>query len=196
MFFTMLRRPRSALEMKIVFDFRKAREKNSATICGCIDKQQYEWGAQRSGVPAEQVRQAVEKWMIVRPLPYLSACRFNGVTKLFADLKAAGISTGIFSDYPADQKLRALGLEADVTLSAVDAEVDCFKPAPKGLRVIAEKLHVPLEECLFVGDRDDKDGECARRAGMPYLILKKPGRYFARSGLADLTAIWRKSCKK
>jgi len=56
-------------------------------------------------------------------------------------------------------------------VSATDADVDWLKPDPKGLIIPASKLKTPVKECLFIGDRDDMDGECARRAGMPYLIL-------------------------
>ena len=39
----------------------------------------------------------------------------------------------------------------------------------------AAKLKIPKEACLFIGDEDNKDGECARRAGMPCVILA-PGK--------------------
>ncbi|WP_196795358.1 HAD hydrolase-like protein [Richelia intracellularis] len=32
-------------------------------------------------------------------------------------------------------------------------------------------MGVSVEDCLLIGDRDDRDGECARRAGMKYFIL-------------------------
>lgn len=42
-----------------------------------------------------------------------------------------------------------------------------------GLFVIVETLGVSVEDCLFIGDRDERDGECARKAGMTYLLLER-----------------------
>ena len=62
-------------------------------------------------------------------------------------------------------------LRAQVIVSATCAGVNRLKPDPAGLLVAAEKLGVPAAECLFIGDQEAKDGACARRAGMPSLIL-------------------------
>ena len=56
---------------------------------------------------------------------------------------------------------------------STDREVDRLKPDPTGLFVTAKKLQVAVENCLYVGDRDEKDGACARNAGMKYLILDR-----------------------
>lgn len=109
--------------------------------------------------------------MFGRPLAYLRSCRYPSAQALFSHLQQQGIPVGVFSDYPAVDKLRALGLTAQVVLSAICAEVNRSKPDPTGLLVAAAKLGVPALECLFIGDQEAKDGECARRAGMPYLIL-------------------------
>ncbi len=196
MFFTVLLRPQTLKELKIVFDFRNAREKYGAAAAGRIDRMQYEWGARRSKVPAAMVREVVRKWMFEKPLRYLPSCRFEGVLEAFVQLRAAGIRIGVFSDYPAMEKLQCLGLRADVVVSADDEAVGRLKPAPEGLRYTAEKLCIPVDECLFIGDRDDKDGECARRAGMAYLIPARPDRYFSRSRIDHMTDTWRNSWKK
>ena len=31
-------------------------------------------------------------------------------------------------------------------------------------------MGIPKETCLFIGDRDDRDGACARKEGINYLI--------------------------
>lgn len=50
---------------------------------------------------------------------------------------------------------------------------------PDGLNYITKKLKVSPEDCLFIGDRQEMDGECAIRANMPYLIIeKKPYNQF------------------
>jgi phosphoglycolate phosphatase/putative hydrolase of the HAD superfamily len=58
-----------------------------------------------------------------------------------------------------------------------DESVNRMKPDPLGLIILAERLRIPVESCLLIGDRDERDGECARRAGMPYLIkVRQPAK--------------------
>lgn len=171
-------------DIKVLQDFRRARERNALSAVSDIENRQYFWGARTSGVPEDRVRRIIEDWMLNRPLRYLPSCRYAGIVKLFGRLKEIGIRTGVFSDYPAGKKTEALGLVPDVIVSATDVEVDRLKPDPKGLLVAAGKLETPVGQCLFVGDRDDKDGECARRAGMPYLIMER--KRWKRSSESDL----------
>jgi len=168
-----LTNPAGVMDLKILSDFRKAREKNAHFLCGNIEIMQFEWGANKSRVSVEKVRKIVKDWMFIRPLQYLSACCYPEVTDLFALLKKKNIRTAIFSEYPALEKLNALNLKPDIIVCSTEADIDRLKPDPKGLFVAASKLGVPIEQCLFIGDRDDKDGECARRAGMPYLIMNR-----------------------
>jgi FMN phosphatase YigB (HAD superfamily) len=190
--------PTGLTDLKIVWDFRKTRHKNVSLIDSDIEERQFEWGAKASKTSVDKVRQVIQEWMFTKPLSHLSTCCFPGTRDLFSKLKEKRIPIGIFSDYPAKDKLQALGLEVDVMVSATDAEVDRLKPDPKGLIVAASKLNTPVKECLFIGDRDDKDGECARRAGMPYLILNRKRRNFSLNSFNTFTDIveWLQSCSK
>ena len=185
----LLAHPTGLMDLKILWDFRRAREMNSFLIDGDIGERQFEWGARTSKVSAEKVRQVVQYWMFTRPLFYLGACRYPGVDDLFSKLKEKRIPIGVFSDYPAKDKLHALSLEVDVMVSSTDLDVSRLKPDPKGLIVTASKLNTSVEECLFVGDRDDKDGECARRAGMPYLILNRKKRSCSPNSFKTFTPL-------
>lgn len=135
-----------------------------------VESSQYVWGAHASGVSAKDVRGMVKKWIFNAPLKYLPSCCYSGVLDFFDNLKHRKIATAIFSDYPAKDKLAALGLLTDNIFCSTDKNIDRLKPNPKGLFFIVEALGVLVDQCLFIGNRD---GECARRAGMPYLILNK-----------------------
>jgi len=187
----LLAHPTGLSDLKILWDFRKAREKNASLIDGDIEERQFEWGAKASNVSVERVRRVVQNWMFTRPLSHLDDCCYPGVRELFSHLKEKSIPVGIFSDYPAREKLLALNLEVNVMVSATDLEVGRLKPDPKGLIVTASKLNTPVKECLFVGDRDDKDGECARCAGMPYLILNRRRRDYSLNSFSTFTEIIR-----
>lgn len=185
-----IRSPLTVYDFKIIWDFRRARERNQFSRETDIAQKQYIWGAACSHVSEARVRQVVREWMFARPLRYLPACRYKGVRKLFQHLSEHGVRIGIFSDYPAEEKLEALGLQADVVVCALDREVDRLKPDPKGLHVAADKLGVSATDCLVIGDRDDKDGKCARAAGMPFLLTKRHQSYEQSSDLYREIESW------
>jgi HAD superfamily hydrolase (TIGR01549 family) len=160
-------------DMKILWNFRKMRESWSPINVTDIERQQYLYGSKVLKVSPSVLQNIVQEWIYQRPLKHLSTCRFAEIEMVFTLLRQRAIPIGIFSDYPAHEKLKALRLEADVVVSATDKEVGRFKPDPLGLWVLAERLGIPVHDCLLVGDRDDRDGECARNAGMPYVILTR-----------------------
>ena len=126
------------------------------------------------------------------PWPIYGHAAILSAQALFSQFQRQGIPIGVFSDYPAMDKLRALGLTAQVIVSATCAEVNRLKPDPTGLLVAAAKLGAPAPECLFIGDQEAKDGECARRAGMPCLILASRRKNRQLHGLAA----WLKDAKQ
>lgn len=167
-----LTHPRYLHELKVIRDFRRERENRAFETVVDLENAQYNWVAQASELSPESVRTVVQKWIFNSPLRHLPSCRYPSVLKLFDILSNRGIATAIFSDYPAEKKLAILRLSPCCIVCSTDRNVGCLKPNPKGLFAVAETLGVSVDHCLFIGDRDEKDGECARRAGMPYLILE------------------------
>ena len=125
---------------------------------------------QATGHDEHRVRAIAEEWMDRRPLPYLAACRYAGVAQLFDGLRRHGKRIGVVSDYPAGAKLAALGLAADVIVSATDPRVGILKPHPRGLLDLVAQAGVAPGATLLIGDRVERDGEAARRAGVASLI--------------------------
>jgi phosphoglycolate phosphatase/putative hydrolase of the HAD superfamily len=158
-------------DLKILMDFRKEREKQQYSPVNDLENAQYVWGAKASNVSEERVRDIINKWIYKVPLKYLHRCRFPDVHEFFNNLSRHHIVTAVFSDYPAKDKMTSLRLHSDYIFCATDSNIDRLKPNPKGLFVISEKIGIPVEKCLFIGNRDDRDGECARKACMPYLII-------------------------
>jgi phosphoglycolate phosphatase/putative hydrolase of the HAD superfamily len=175
LFFVLAGNPLFIRDIKVLHTFRKKRELLSecSDTIGGIDNRQYAEAAQASGLGIVEVRRIVNDWIFEKPLKHLARCVYPGVKDLFSILRQKNYKIGIFSDYPCHAKLQALGLEADAMVCATDEQVDRFKPHPAGLLFTAKALGVPVTNCFFIGDRNDKDGECARRAGMPYLILPR-----------------------
>ena len=118
---------------------------------------------------ADEVRAAVERWMHQAPLPYVAAAADPGAARLFADLRARGVAIAVVSDYPAEAKLAALGLAADVVVASEDPDVDVLKPHPAGILAALARLGVAPERALTIGDRSERDGAAARRAGTGFV---------------------------
>lgn len=162
--------------------FRRERERLAEEGTEGIARRQYERPADRLGVDPDELRAEVEEWMLRRPLRHLGRFRAAGAARFFAELRERGIRIGVLSDYPAAAKLEALGLAADATVAATDPDVDRLKPDPAGLIRLLDRLGTAPDACLVIGDRDERDGECARRAGAACLLrAARPGPVRFRS---------------
>lgn len=168
-------RPWRIRELLILRDFRIEREKRSGYVCNDLENAQYKWCADKGNYSQSLVKHVVEHWMFDFPNQYLSGCVYPGVESFFESIKKNGLLIAVYSDYKADDKLKAMGLEADLIVCSTDPHIDRLKPDPAGILYIANQLNVKPEQCLFIGDRHELDGKCAINAGSPYLIVdKKP----------------------
>lgn len=160
----------------VVATFRRTREQlRAAAAHETLERRQYEVVADTLQCSCDEVERIVQEWIYERPLKWLSMCRRAGVLELLDWLQARGVPRGIFSDYPAHDKLRALGLgdRFDVVLSAVDPGIGVFKPHPRGFIAAAEKWGVAPQRVLYVGDRLDVDAAGAVAAGMQCAVLTR-----------------------
>ena len=90
-------------------------------------------------------------------------------------VRRAGAKVAIVSDLTLEVQL--LKLETFGVLPLIDAlvtseEVPLDKPAEAIFHLGMARLGTSAEACIMVGDRDDKDGEGARRLGMPYFQIE------------------------
>lgn len=137
-----------------------------------LKDRQIEIAARTSSLPEECVREHVRRWMEEEPLVFLKKFRLEGVEGLLRELRERRMRLGVFSDFPARKKLKALGIEEsfEVVVSAHDPGVQRFKPDPRGLRAVLEQLGVEAEEAIYVGDRPSIDGLAAERAGVSFVL--------------------------
>ncbi len=133
--------------------------------------------AARTGLPVAEIEQLANEWMQKRPLKYLRRWRAPGLDALVSWLAGRGIPMGVLSDYPAAEKLAALGLGAvfSPVLWTGDPEIAAFKPHPRGFLRAAAIWHLPPAEVLVVGDRVDADAAGAAAAGMPCVLIGRSG---------------------
>ena len=160
--------------LRILSAYRRAQEQlRERPIEGDLATAQLQLACTRAGADAQRVRALVARWMEEAPLPLLPRFMDPGLPELLQAAKRRGLRLGVFSDYPATDKLRALGVADffDVVLTAQDPAVNRFKPDPSGLREVFRRLGAEGAEALYVGDRAAVDAAAARAAGVPCVIL-------------------------
>lgn len=98
-------------------------------------------------------------------------CRpFPWVKPRLEELREQGIKVALYSDYGfAKEKLQALGIEPQLFDLIVDApSLGGLKPSIESAQRLMQMLQVQTQATLIVGDRDDTDGETARRLGAAF----------------------------
>jgi HAD superfamily hydrolase (TIGR01549 family) len=121
----------------------------------------------------QTVAECVGQWIEREPLGLVRRYLRPGLHDFIDACVENGLRLGLLSDYPAEPKLHALGLEGvfDAVLSAQSPEIGVFKPNPRGLLALARRLEVDASECVYIGDRPEIDGRAAWAAGMRCLIV-------------------------
>ena len=123
-------RKRDWKPVSVLRTYRRIREGLAEEEAGDFEASAIARASALEGCPAETVRAIVAEWVLRRPLPYLALCRYPGVIELFACLRRKNKTIRILSDYPARAKLAALGLAADLIVSAADAGIGLLEAAP------------------------------------------------------------------
>lgn len=123
------------------------------------------------GRDPNDVQAIVSDWMVRRPCKHVAN---NTNHRLFEEIRAfraSGGKTACVTDYPAREKLDAMGateLFDCIIASGERAGPPRLKPHPAGYLRAAEVLGVAPKHCLVIGDRDDADGLAAENAGMAF----------------------------
>lgn len=159
-------------EIRVLRYFRQAREYLADKEAGGVSEHQVKMVADKLSVDPHNVSDIVEKWIYTKPLDHVFACRYPMVDSFFEALSRRGIKIGIFSDYPIEDKLKMLRLSADAMCYSLEPDIDRLKPQTAGLQKLLKKMGLNGSECIFIGDRESRDGICARRSGMTFLLCR------------------------
>jgi HAD superfamily hydrolase (TIGR01549 family) len=162
--------------LRLIARFRREQEKlrHELALEACPYKTQLQRTADALDGDMPGAAATIAQWMEQRPGKWLRLWRRRGLLKQIAEFRRAGGKTALVSDYPARCKLVALSAE-----HLFDEVVACgepggpmrLKPSPQGYLLAAQRLGVSPHRCLVIGDRDDADGEAARRAGMLFRLI-------------------------
>ncbi|PWS29210.1 hypothetical protein DHW03_05145 [Pedobacter yonginense] len=167
-------RPWRYKDFLILHHFRAEREKKAGFFGDNLNQLQYEWCKEQVNLPLSRIKKVVDKWIFDYPNQYLASCKYPDLDFFFQSLRNQHIRIAVYSDYDAELKLKAMNLNVDLSVASTDQSVNAMKPLPNGLIKILTKFSIEdKNSCLFIGDRVELDGECAKRAGVPYLIITK-----------------------
>ena len=158
-------------DFRIISCFRKEREKKKGYASGRLKEEQYEWCAESLGLTPDRVRKSIDYHMQKFPLKFLKGVKFSGINDFFEFLYNEKIRIVVYSDYPIEEKLKALGLTATASYCSTHKSINQFKPSVKALKLICGEMKCTPGRMIYIGDRQDTDGEGARLAGIPFILL-------------------------
>ena len=168
--------PHRIKELLLLKTFRSVRDDwdqiKDPNTTGDTDQAIYAHVAGMHNTDPKRVETVVRRWIYEDPLSALPKYTDTDLAAYIAKLRQNHIPVLIFSDYPIEDKLRALSIPADGMYAPGDERQIELKPSPSGLLQILKDLDLAKEQLLMVGDRDEKDGESARRAGVDYVIVR------------------------
>lgn len=161
-------------DLGVIRQFRRDRETARGWGETCdLEAQISKRTAEYQQTSIERVGQIADRWIYRAPLPILESMRDERLHQMLALLRRQGYRIGLLSDYPARDKLRALGLPLeffDAVVEAGEPGVNSLKPNPRGFLALCERLQLKPHEILYVGDRESIDGVGARAVGMQFAL--------------------------
>lgn len=170
--------PARIRELAIIYLYRKMRDKPELAEQQDIEHLIAGRIAQTLRCTEKQVVQTVTTWIIEKPLHILYSCRDRKLIRWLQEQRKNGKKVYVYSDYPVEAKCKAIEMQTDGIYWPDGIFIKVLKPSPLGLQHIVTVNNLDEKRVLFVGDRMEKDGICAKQVGMECLILKKS--WFAR----------------
>ncbi len=114
-------------------------------------------------------------------------CVFPDVAPLLRSLRERGYRIGLLTNGSEAQQLDKLartGLDEAFDAVCVSERIGVQKPDPRAFTLLAERLGVDPQACVFVGDDPEKDVQGARRAAMHAVLVDR-----ADPGAPDLATV-------
>jgi putative hydrolase of the HAD superfamily len=93
------------------------------------------------------------------------------VKEVLEEFRAAGLKTGLLSDVPPDRKLDLMGLNGYWDVQLCSEICGGLKPARAPFLALAEKMGLPPERILYVGNSVPYDIKGSKNVGMKAALL-------------------------
>ena len=125
---------------------------------------------------AEELKEAVR--YIVNNCWPITSVPYDFAKPTLKKLREKGYKLGIVTNGGHDNqanKINTLGLEPFVDEIVISGDVGVHKPAPEPFLVKCEKLKLPPEELVYVGDNPKNDVEGSRKVGYTPIWVRTTG---------------------
>lgn len=165
-------KPATICDIIVILKFRRLREKEEYKDV-TIDEL-YRLVGDNVGKKQEFVKQIIERWMFRIPLECIQTCKYESVIDYILTVQEDNKKVILYSDYPVEDKAKALGITCDKMYSAGQGIPDELKPSKKIMDIIISDLvgrGYERKDILYVGDRDEKDGISAKLGGIDYIDI-------------------------
>jgi putative hydrolase of the HAD superfamily len=111
---------------------------------------------------------------------------YHHVSETLSAFKSAGLNLGLLSDFPAEQKLKYLGLDGYWDTVICSEHTNRLKPDPTPFQELARRMALPPEQILYVGNSVSYDIVGAKQQGMKAALVSSPLKKHRRNtGNAD-----------
>ena len=167
-----LLRPHRLNELLLLKTYRNLRENKFYSNDRDFEAEQLREAAILCNLTTDKADRIITLWMIHEPLKLIKIFRRRKLLEFIAELQNNDKIIVVYSDYPVKDKLRAMNFSPDYAYYSGDKLIQCMKPNSEGLSRIISVLGIEPENILYVGDRDDRDGLCAKGAGIDYMDVK------------------------
>jgi len=122
----------------------------------------------------EKVHTDIEKFFYGASTEAFNAIKpFPGVAPFLDSLRSSGFPLGALSDFPGDRKLKLLGLAEKFDVSMTSEETGRVKPDRASFDLLAQRLGIPNEEILYVGNSEAYDVKGAKNANMQTALISR-----------------------
>ena len=165
------------LLLKWLYIFRKERERLRFHDVGIqsLANKQFIVIYEKYGIDIKFIQNIVEEWILNKPLPFLHLFIKKGLCSFLEFCSNELIKIGVYSDYPAKDKVKALGCAkyCELFLASTNPEINVFKPSPKGLLLACDIWNIEPAQLLYIGDRLEIDALAAQKAGCQFVLIGK-----------------------
>jgi putative hydrolase of the HAD superfamily len=128
---------------------------------------QAEITARLLNAPAETIKEKIEHLIYRGWEPFFKTIDpFQGVRETFIAFHNSGYKLGLLSDFPPEKKLEYLRISEYWDAVYCSEYSGALKPHPLSFTVLAEKMNLPPEKILYVGNSLSYDVGGAKKAGM------------------------------
>lgn len=153
-------------ELYAIYYFRKIKEQREFK---CFDIEDLCLQVSlKVGLSKERVSCSVRKWMFEVPLDLLKEHCYSDVRQFINRQHDEGKTIVVYSDYPATEKLQAMGIRFNREFVSCFGGITQSKPSLCAMQKILNEIKISPNSLVYVGDRNDKDKVSAEMVNIKY----------------------------